>query len=403
MFLVFTFRKYNIILLRTVSLNKRLVFLIIFLSVIFMVSPVENQFDAVTGASKIIPYEASSESVNTPEIKTPDAGNSALQKKTDPKTDIISSASEILIPDLEKTEIMKPSKMETKKAQVGDDSLAVVMKVDKKTNEIILKKPPTDAERLQKLNEEAVELKDEDSTGKLKNENPKRDSKVIIFEDSNENIPPSLSYEFDEEKVPETRYYELDNFIPRSVKEFYMSKPKMSFDNNGIVRRSKINIYSSVGEMVFRDAYIMFQKNELKNSKENFTKLIFYNYRVAESSYYIALCDYLVKDYMGALNCLNYTIDNAQKDGLTDNRVSGIYYQMAAIYYEIDEYKTGLSYYQLSLSKDPKNTANYNGAGLCYFKLGVIQKTLEYWLKGSDLGNKDCEANYKWLIKKLAK
>ncbi|OHD19135.1 MAG: hypothetical protein A2086_02295 [Spirochaetes bacterium GWD1_27_9] len=232
----------------------------------------------------------------------------------------------------------------------------------------------------------------------VKNPNDKK-TNMIIFENSKEDIPPFLGYELEEEQVIENRYYELENFNPKTVDDFFLAKPKLTYDKNSIIIKSKIFISPEIGEQIFNKSYNLFKNGQIKNSKLIFLKLIYYNYRIFDSFYHISLCLYLEKDYKNAIEYLNYLISISQTDNA--NKISLYYFQIATIYYEQEDYNNAIRNYNLSLNKDSNFSRNYNGLGLSYYKLGNVEKALENWKKGMELGNKDSEYNYNWLIKKI--
>jgi len=296
--------------------------------------------------------------------------------------------------DTTKTDLVKTDDTKTKTVKNDTADTTDLIPDDKNKNEVIENK----------INEEIViELKNVEDKDKKIYQNFNKESSMIIFENSASLIPPSLTYEYDDDKLVEITDYELDSFIPRTSEQFDLANPKYSFDNNGVIMRSKIVLYTPIGETMFRKAYKFFQNDELKNAKILFLKLVHYNYRVSESSYFIGLCLHLLKDNILAIKYLKSSIFEGEIEKLSDTKISNYYNQLAKIYYDLSEYDQAISNYLVSLEKDPKNNSNYNGIGLSYYKLGNIQKTLEYWQKGSFLGNKDCEANYKWLSQKLSK
>lgn len=303
------------------------------------------------------------------------------------------------------TEKAKENKSETVEKKVETENKDIVKQQEKKKFEIekkaeIVVKKPEEEKITTEIIDNYIVLQSEDNSGRESFDNTKRPTKMIIFENSNDTIPPSLSFEVEEKKKDEIRDYEREDYIPRTNNEFIKAKPPYSFDNNNVLKKGNIILYDVIGETFFREAFNLYQKGELKLALNYFSKLFYYNYRSAESSYYIGLCLYLEKNKIISINYLKNAVILSEGENLPAESISVFYYQIASIYNDLGEFNTAISYYTNSLGKNNKNTANFNGIGISYYKLGNIENALSSWKKGMEAGNKDCESNYKWLAAK---
>jgi tetratricopeptide (TPR) repeat protein len=347
----------------------------------------------------------------------------------DNTVDTTSSATVILedIPKLETSnpEKIKP-KIETKLDNDGaknDKPVTVTeVKPDVKVENVKKEEPKTEAIKTEDINkQEDVKKQDEEvkimtqtiddiivlSADHLKEnstfENKHRDTKLIIFENSNEKIPSSLTYEYEEEKTDERQYYETGDFIPKSEKEFYLVHPEFNYTGDMVVSPGKLHIPNDLGENIFKRAFDLFKKGETNSAGLLFEKLVNYNHRIPESLYYAGLCHYLEKNNFAAIDYLKQAVKTGTEAALPSAMISVYYFQIGNIHYEMDDCKKAVENYSHALELNPSNSDVYNGMGLAYYKTGEIDEALDAWKKGKDAGNANCEANFKWLSGKLNK
>ena len=231
-----------------------------------------------------------------------------------------------------------------------------------------------------------------------------KQSTIIIFKDNYDTIIPSTEEDYEKKILSEKKiWYKSNDFIPKNYDDFIKSQPTFLYDSNNVIKISGKTIKNTLGEEIFLKAYKQFKSNDVKNAMQLYTKLIYYNYRIPESYYYLSWCYYLQKDYITSINCMKEAIKQGENLEFSESILSGYSYQIGNTYLELEDYNNAILYFNISIGKDPSLINNYNKLGICYYNVGEYEKSLEIWKKGMENGDKDCTNNYNWLRKKLNK
>lgn len=231
-------------------------------------------------------------------------------------------------------------------------------------------------------------------------DNTTKKSTMIIFPDKTENSPPSLNnnYEGNNEKSQISSTTPLD-FIPKNENDFMNATFNYKYNENNIIITGENTIELKLAEILFSKAYKLYQESNITGSKSMFKKLVFYNYRIDESYYYLGWCYYIEKNYTLAIAYLKKTIFYiADKDSY---KIAKRYYQIANIYFNIKEYYSAIKYYNKSLSFNDDFVKSFNGIGLSYYKMSEYKNALISWERGKNKGDLDCKNNYLWLNEQL--
>ena len=231
-----------------------------------------------------------------------------------------------------------------------------------------------------------------------------KQSTIIIFKENYDTIIPSAEENYEKNTLSEKRiWYQSNDFIPKNHDDFIKSQPTFLYDSNNVIKTSGKTIKNVLGEEIFLKAYKQFKLNNCKNAMQLYNKLIYYNYRIPESYYYLSWCYYLQKDYIMSINCMKEAIKQGENLKFSKSLLSGYSYQIGNTYLELEDYYNAILYFNNSIEKDPSLINNYNKLGICYYNIGEYEKSLEVWKKGMENGDKDCTNNYNWLKKKLNK
>ena len=132
-----------------------------------------------------------------------------------------------------------------------------------------------------------------------------------------------------------------------------------------------------------------------------YTKLIYYNYRIPESYYYLSWCYYLQKDYITSINYMKEAVTQGEIYKISESILSGYIFQIGNTYLELEDYNNAIIYFNKAIEKDPSLTNSYNKLGICFYNIGDYGKSLDIWKKGMESGDINCTNNYNWLKKKL--
>jgi tetratricopeptide (TPR) repeat protein len=100
---------------------------------------------------------------------------------------------------------------------------------------------------------------------------------------------------------------------------------------------------------------------------------------------------------------MNEAIKQGESSKFSNDILAGYSYQVGNIYLELDDYNNAIIFFNNAIEKDPSLTNSYNKLGICFYRIGEYEKSLDIWKKGMDNGDKNCTNNYNWLKIKLNK
>ncbi|HOV15504.1 MAG TPA: tetratricopeptide repeat protein [Spirochaetota bacterium] len=224
-----------------------------------------------------------------------------------------------------------------------------------------------------------------------------RKSDIIIFEDENSKILPTLNFMRKKELSNEEKtYYELPNFKPKNISEFYLAEPQIKYENS-IIKNSEIFIGSDIGDKAFDRAYEMFKTNQIKNAKTFFEKLVYYNYKVKESIFYLSQCYFINRDYIKAITYLKHCIKLTESTDVNSYDIANYYFHIGITYYELKDFNNAIDNFNKSYEINNNLIKNLYHLGLSYYRLNNMDKTLYYWNLGAEKGNDECKLNLEWL------
>lgn len=234
--------------------------------------------------------------------------------------------------------------------------------------------------------------------------NNQKKSTMIIFNDNYDSTIPSTFENYDKNLISDQKNaYKSESFIPDNINDFTKYTPNFIYDSNKIILPSSKTLKSVLGEEIYLTAYKQFKSNNIKNAVQLYQKLIYYNYRAAESFYYLSWCYFIQRDYIMAINYMKEAINYGEKTEIPINILAGYAYQIGNIYQDMEDYQNSIIYFNDSINKDPSLINNYNKLGISYYKIGAFEKSLEVWKFGMEKGDKNCTGNYNWLKNKLYK
>lgn len=427
-------------------MDRRVIFvLIIIFSFNFLFSQTDkDKSDAATSASEKIPdYFKPDSSLQSPEKKTTD-----VKKEEKKVEDIIKDEKETVKTEEEKvkpessekketTEIVREEKVDSatratdavpedelwymlNKAALRDrkqkelEKKAELERLNKddagkkKQEELALQKKWDEekAKKITEVKEEKKELKVseiKDATGDIiaKVDYTKRKSNMIIFNEKNDTKPPSVK-NFTEEKnlASLNPWYRTENFIPQTIEDFFLAQPDFIYDNK-VIKKGRKTITGKLGEKAFAVSYDFYLNNDYKNAISSFERLVYYNYRIPESSYYLAWCHFILRNYDAAIIYMNEAAVYAERFNYDQAVISEYLHQTGNYYLVLKDYGNAIKFYNQSIQKNISYYKNYEKLGLCYYYLNDYKKAIDYWKIGMDNNDLNSANNYNWLIEKL--
>ncbi len=307
--------------------------------------------------------------------------------------------------DLKTQEQSKPENIENI-FSIYHDSITKATELNNKLElnekeEIVIEKKE---EQKENKNKYYIDLFKDMSSDFFYNTNNEKESTMIIFKDNTNSKIPSIDEEFETNLLSERKNkFKSKNFIPLTIDDIEKYTPDYNYDSNNIIKTSGKTINNQLGEKIFFKAYKHFKLNNNKNAIQLFNKLVYYNYRLPESYYYISWCFYLQRDYITAINYMKEAVNQGEKSNTAKSIISGYLYQIGNIYLEIENYNNAIIFFTDSIDKAPSLINIYNKLGISYYKIGNLKKALEVWKNGMEKGDKNCANNYNWLINKINK
>ncbi len=282
-----------------------------------------------------------------------------------------------------------------------------VLELNEKTpeiKEIIAEKKEEKPVEKKDTNNYKIDLLKDASSDFFYGINNQKKSTMIIFKDNFDSKIPSTNEKYDKNILNDKKaWYKSETYIPDNINDFNKYAPSFLFDPNNIILPSDKTIKSALGEEIFLNAYKQFKSNNNKNAVQLYQKLVYYNYRIPESYYYLSWCYYIQRDYVMAINYMKEAIIHGEKSDIPKDILAGYAYQIGNIYQDLEDYQNSIIYFNDSINKDPSLMNNYNKLGISYYKIGDFEKSLEIWKTGMDKGDKNCTSNYNWLKSKLYK
>ncbi len=372
----------------------------------------KQDYDTITQASKEIPEEIETQKEKTAEkniiIEEPEEEKISEEVIAE-KTEDVSEEVIAEEPKEESKEIQEEVIAEEPEEDISEEVIEEIIE----EIETLEEKEDYDKEKLvleeeieEKIEEEdirtPIEIQEDSTFDFVYIDNTKKKSHMIIFEDNYDSTLPSLLDDFEDisqnEQLP---WYKTEDFIPQNFNEFLRASPDYSYGSNNVIKSGKNRINSKLGDQVFLKAYNLYKSNNIKTARLLFEKLIHYNYRASEASYYISWCYDLKRDYISAINYMNKAIKLGKKSNLSESILSDYSYQIGSIYLKLEDYINSIYHFKNAIEKNPLSYKSYNMLGISYYKIGNLQKALEIWKKGMEGNNSNCIKNYKWLEKKI--
>jgi tetratricopeptide (TPR) repeat protein len=248
--------------------------------------------------------------------------------------------------------------------------------------------------------EEQKPKKEDDSTivikeDKSKNPVQEKDTSMIIFAD---NYDPYYSNHKEENNQVVTKNKKTID-IPTTIEEFCKANPQFIYDSNNIITPGNKSISPKLGEDIINIAYKEFKQNNINIARSYFEKLLYYNYRISDSYYYLSWCYYIDKDYFTAINYMKGALDYCEKENQPINVITDYLIQVGNMYYKLEDYANSIIYFNRALENDPSIVDIYNKLAVSYYKKGDKTNASEIWKKGTELGDINCKKNYEWFLK----
>ncbi|MBN2547019.1 MAG: tetratricopeptide repeat protein [Spirochaetes bacterium] len=411
-----------------------IIFFLLFLNFLMFSQNNKDKSDAVTSASEKIPDYFNPDS----SIKEVEKKITEVEKEGEKPEEIFKEGKKEVSVVTEKEDAKKESEIIVKKEmtdsttrasdKIPQDELEYLLnktsikeqkqkelekfkklEADKKKQEELVLEKKFEEEKVLK-EKEAKEEKKEIKTPEIKDltsdiiasvDYTKRKSNMIIFNEKNDVKPPSVKDYTDEQSLTSLNpWYRSENFIPENIKDFFLAQPDFIYDNN-VIKKGKKTITSKLGEKAFAVSYDFYLNNDYKNAINSFERLVYYNYRVPESSYYLAWCHFVLRNYDTAIIYMNNAIVEAEKLGYENSIISEYLHQTGNYYLVLKDYGSAIKFYTQSIQKNSSYYKNYEKLGLCYYYLNDYKKALEYWKIGMDNNDLNSANNHKWLTEKL--
>ncbi len=301
------------------------------------------------------------------------------------------------------TEIIKKEKIDEKEDTISmatEEYDILDLKKENNKEKIIENKKDKEDELTKKEEEkkEIIEIKKEDEKEKGYEKNMQEESSMVLFK---EDYDPFLSdiEEKDQDNIKKSEWSQQEDFIPDSIEEFIKANPKYYFDNDDVLKPGNNKINTKLAEKFFYFAYDLFKTNNLKNSRIMFEKLVYYNFRIAESFYYISWCYFFEKKIELAINYMKKALLQGGIENLSKSILSNFSSQIGEYYFLFEDFDKSIKFFIDSIDLNSDNFKIYNKLGISYYKIGKEEEALNIWKKGMEKGDLNCKKNYEWILK----